>query len=643
MTLNQARARSARPHRQIIVLCDGTNANLTGGRSDSHVVTLAELLAAHPDDNRVVMYDPGVGHSATLPSAGVWDKLHRWWTRLEGLTQGRGVFENIVEGYAFIVRHWQPGDQIFVFGYSRGAFTARSIGGLVNRFGVVRAESESVYTTLLSIYLSGEKPGDPSSQQAIRLLTPEDARKVRIQFVGVWDTVEAVGVPPFRARIPVAPTLAGKRFMHVRQALSLDESRRMFKPRIYEQADGEFDTAFGDRGTVQQCWFRGGHADVGAQVPALEAGLGAPAFEWLVAESVACGGLKLVGDDGVELRDEAAVARAVAALPGSEPRPDGSTSRGHALLHDALHASSLWALTGLEPRETRHAAQGTAAMKEHPSVADAHVVVPMAPTARSSSAQVGRTIVLLFALFAMALAFVGAGQALSSGRVDIDVSQLFTQALPALDANLAFQRWQLLGPWTAARCVHQVGDTAINLCAARPALAWDLVLIVAYAYVGARIVSWAYGRCIGQRRVGDRSSRLWSALGLALPLAVVADVAENSLTLLTTSMSLAGMDFLPLVTGGVMALASVAKLAGIAGVLVLGIVAMLRRPAARVRRAAVVSALPSVAPAAVGFVADPKVPERLHAHDAPPEGQRVVCGDDGFERPVWANKKDDDS
>ncbi len=253
MTLNKALVRMPRPGRQIVVLCDGTNANLTGGRSDSHVVTLAELLAAHPDSDRMVMYDPGVGHSATLPSAGMWDKLHRWWTRLEGLTQGRGVFENIVEGYAFIVRHWQPGDQIFVFGYSRGAFTARSIAGLVNRFGVVRAGSESVFTTLLSIYLSGEKPGDPSSQQAIRLLTPEDARKVRIQFVGVWDTVEAVGLPPFRARISVAPTLANKRFMHVRQALSLDESRRMFRPRVYEQPDGEFDTAFGDRGRCSSC------------------------------------------------------------------------------------------------------------------------------------------------------------------------------------------------------------------------------------------------------------------------------------------------------------------------------------------------------------------------------------------------------
>lgn len=661
--------------RQIVILCDGTNANLTGRREDTHIVTLAELLAAHPDPRRIVMYDPGVGNPDSLPSARFTDDWRRRWQRLQGLVQGRGVFENIVEGYEFLVRHWRPGDEIFVFGYSRGAFTARSIAGLINRFGIVRPDAAPVMTTLLNVYFSGEGAGGPASSQALRLFTPEGARKVRVQFVGVWDTVEAVGLPPFRTRFSVAPTLAGKHFMHVRQALSLDESRRMFRPRTYAQADGHFETAFGDRGSLEQLWFRGAHADVGAQVPAGEAGLGAEAFNWLVSEAVNCGFALEV--DGVSPRDEAAVARAVMALPGHSRASgagggdagDVTTWGARAVLHDAVRMGALWALTGLEPRDTRldrgSRAKGRTlgdakrdadlkaadpdptTMKEHDSVALRHALVPTHWQTSGVFDHVMRAIPLLVACALGLFAFVGAGRALMTGRGDAAVSQVFSQFGHALAADAALQRWQLLGPWNAGRCVFEseLPKVSIDLCAAPLALGWDFLLIACYAYVGARIVSWAYGRCIGQRRAADPPTRLWSALGLALPLAVVADVAENSMTLLTVSMLRSGMDTLPLATGAVMAAASLLKWAGLAGVALLWIVAMLRRPAVPRARAVALRAmaLGGAAPlAAVGFVGDAKSVEIAAGRDTPHDGQRVIRGDDGFERPAWANKKDDD-
>ncbi len=350
-------------------------------------------------------------------------------------------------------------------------------------------------------------------------------------------------------------------------------------------------------------------------------------------------GLDLVAA-GEALRDEKAVARAVAALPGRQPVPDGVTWGGRAALHDALHASALWSLTGLEPRDTRRAALAGVPMKEHFSVAALHTVVPIAEPARSTSARAWRAIALLVALLTMAFAFVGAGQSLLSGRGDAPARDLLAYALPALEANVAFQRWQLLGPWNAGRCLYEWGGTTIDLCAARHALTWDFVLIAAYTYVGARVVSWAYGRCIGQRRVGDPPSRLWSVLGTALPLAVVADLAENSMTFLTTSMLRSGMDTLPLATGFVMALASLVKVAGMAGVLVLGLVAMSRQRAKAVRHGGLPAAMSRVAPA-IGFVPDPKVPEGLHGLDASLEGQRSVRGGDGFDGPAWADKRDD--
>ncbi len=572
MTLNKALVRTPRPSRQIVVLCDGTNANLTGGRADTLVVTLAELLAAHPDPQRVVMYDPGVGHSAELPGAGMWDRVGRWWARVEGLIQGRGVFENIVEGYAFIVRHWQPGDEIFVFGYSRGAFTARSIAGLVNRFGVVRPESESVYTTLLSIYLSREKPGDPASQQAIRLFTPEDARKVRVQYVGVWDTVEAVGLPPFRARISVAPTLAGKRFMHVRQALALDERRRMYQPRIYEQPDGAFETAFRDIGSVQQRWFRGAHADLGSQVPHGEAGLGCEAFHWIVSEAV-CNGLTLRDSNG-PLNTEVAVERAVRGLPVRASSKAELPWGGRAMLHDALQANALWALTGLAPRDPRlHLHRDKPdqyqhqPMKEHVSVEARHRRVPTAWQLHGAQQSLMRWIPLVLAIALGLLAALFAGHTLMRGDAGIDVLELLRDPWPKFEANGHFQRWQWLGalqswsPWFDTW--RDQAQTTFRL--APRALLWDFVLIACYAYVLARAVSWAFARCVGQRRANEVPALMLRRLGLALPLAVAADIGENVLSLVTLLMLRGGMDVLPLFTGVLMALASIAKWLGIFG------------------------------------------------------------------------------
>jgi len=135
---------------QLVLLCDGTNNNLTGGASDTHLVTLAELLRADPDADRTVFYDPGVGNPGEVPGITLWDKARRLFERIDSLAFGRGVFDNIAEGYLFLMRHWRShDDQIWLFGFSRGAFTARSIGGLINRFGILEPHLESLVPTLL--------------------------------------------------------------------------------------------------------------------------------------------------------------------------------------------------------------------------------------------------------------------------------------------------------------------------------------------------------------------------------------------------------------------------------------------------------------------------------------------------------------
>ena len=113
--------------RQLIVCCDGTNNNLTGRNRDTNVSQLCELLA--PDSqNQLLYYDPGVGNPGTLPEAAWWDKVQQKYERLSGLAFGSGIYENISEAYRFLMRNWREDDDIFLFGFSRGAFTAREIG-----------------------------------------------------------------------------------------------------------------------------------------------------------------------------------------------------------------------------------------------------------------------------------------------------------------------------------------------------------------------------------------------------------------------------------------------------------------------------------------------------------------------------------
>ena len=167
----------ATPQRQIVLLCDGTNNNLTGQHEDTNVVKLCTLLAADPDPQRLVFYDPGVGNPGELPGATTWDQFRRTLDRVSGLAFGRGVYENMVESYLFLMRHYRPGDQIFIFGFSRGAFTARSVAGLVNLFGILRPHMESMVPTLLHVYFA-DRNNSPQWQALLKLYNPKSGNLV---------------------------------------------------------------------------------------------------------------------------------------------------------------------------------------------------------------------------------------------------------------------------------------------------------------------------------------------------------------------------------------------------------------------------------------------------------------------------------
>ncbi|OYU99078.1 MAG: hypothetical protein CFE45_14140, partial [Burkholderiales bacterium PBB5] len=307
---------------------------------------LAERLAASPDTQRLLCYDPGVGNPGELPGATTWDQLQRRLERIGGLAFGRGVFENMAESYLFLMRNYREGDQIYIFGFSRGAFTARSVAGLINLFGILPAQLESMVPTLLHVYFSSRD--DDGAWQAIAAqvlrVFGSAPQRPNVHFIGVWDTVASVGMPPFGARFTALPQPENKRYLHIRQALALDEHRSQFEPRLYARNNGPFTTADGSTGSLVQLWFPGAHCDVGGAYLPAESVLSDNALAWMTSEAVGQG-LRL-HHQGAPLDSEPAVHRALAQVLQQDAGPR------EAQAHSEVLDTPLWALTGLTVRDT---------------------------------------------------------------------------------------------------------------------------------------------------------------------------------------------------------------------------------------------------------------------------------------------------
>ncbi len=548
--------------RQLVLLCDGTNNNLTGHCNDTNLVKLAELLAASPDARRLLCYDPGVGNPGELPGATLWDDLQRRLQRIGGLAFGRGVFENMAESYLFLMRNYRPGDAIFIFGFSRGAFTARSVAGLINLFGVLPPQLESMVPTLLHVYFSSRDEGGAwkaISAQVLRVFG-STAPRPNVHFIGVWDTVASVGMPPFGARFTALPQPEGKRYLHIRQALALDEHRRQFEPRLYARNNGPFTTADGSTGSLVQLWFPGAHCDVGGGYLPIESALSDNAMAWLVSEAVGQG-LRL-NDQGAPLDTEPAVHRAMARVL---QQGAGATQ---AQAHSEVLITPLWALTGLTVRDTTQVRLDDGGVV--PLQAVAHQPSGGSPVVAPPRRPRGGALVLLLTFVVLPLLMVLHGARLLGlplGSVS-DVWDALRQAGPALQANLQLQSWQLMG-WS----------TGLGPGPFRPvwgALGWDLVLIATYAYALSWWVSGAFSRLVGWRQAGEGARTFITMLGWALPLAVGSDLAEN----LATGAVLVAFKLGWLALAGVLhwtlPLLSLAKLLGLAGTLVLVVAGLLR-------------------------------------------------------------------
>jgi hypothetical protein len=556
--------------RQLIICCDGTNNNLTGGARDTNVTKLCDLLAPDAND-QLLYYDPGVGNPGELPGASLTDNLSRIYERLHGLAFGKGVYENIAEAYLFLMRHYRPGDQIFLFGFSRGAFTARSIGGLVTQFGLLRPEMEGLVPTLLHVYFSDRERGGKKytaiRDQISRLFTSDQTRAAPVWFVGVWDTVSSVGAPLLSRTITASPTIVGKRFNHVRQALALDEYRRSFEPRPYYVDPAHNYAATGQ--SIGQLWFAGAHCDVGGGYAAAEARLSWEPLLWMLQEAAACqlrlrpGLLDATGRVDAQAVLGALAPPAPLSAGGPQPQPR---------VHSETYPTALWALAGLQQRNPHVVLDAGEPQEvvpaEHPSVAAFGLSFPADTVWARRRPPAGLLVALAFA----AVFWVLAGGLLQGWIAPtrmtlweclLALGRGFGRAGEIAAAHLALARWQLEWVfsmvWPLSALPQPPGRVAGALWA-------DFGLIAAYACLLTRAVTWAFARIVRLQRAGHRPSAFLNVLGLAAALAVGSDVLENLLTLALVSAFpwplLAGVE--P-VLGLAMTAAALAKWVGLLG------------------------------------------------------------------------------
>jgi uncharacterized protein (DUF2235 family) len=213
---------------------------------------------------------------------------------IEALT-GLGTTRKIREAYRFLTHNYVRGDSIFIFGFSRGAFAARSLAGFAFRVGLL-LDGNDTPTNLDAAWKAYTKPSPTALRELQKLLykisghsTPTTERSdLPVHFIGVWDTVSALGGPfkylPLVARFglfhrhELPPNVN-----HGRHALAFHEGRRLFEPLLFSKMTDP------QRQTLEQRWFSGAHADVGGGYREPEAGLAQPAFRWMAGEAVGVG------------------------------------------------------------------------------------------------------------------------------------------------------------------------------------------------------------------------------------------------------------------------------------------------------------------------------------------------------------------
>ena len=334
--------------KRLIVCCDGTwnraDQESEGVPCATNVIKLAYRIAKRDGDTlQVLFYDQGVGTGNKV------DKI-------VGGAVGKGLDDNIFDAYRFLIANYEPGDEIYIFGFSRGAFTARSLGGMIRKCGIIKRETIDRYRPALDLYRdpathpNDSVPVEFRKTYAIEMDTP-------VRCIGVFDTVGALGIPVRGLRAinkedyEFHDTQLSRSVKFAFHALAIDEQRSPFEPTLWTLAPSDLNP----EQVVEQVWFTGVHSDVGGGYPQVE--LSDITLDWMIRKASSAG-----------LKFDAAV---MAARPIDPTRFQGTlhdSRKGVYNLTPALNRPI--GLTTLKTRKTRDAtpSQPDPTQSVHPTV-----------------------------------------------------------------------------------------------------------------------------------------------------------------------------------------------------------------------------------------------------------------------------------
>jgi uncharacterized protein (DUF2235 family) len=288
--------------KNIVLLLDGTSNQIS--RDRTNVLRLYQTL--RKDERQLVYYDPGVG---TFGGDGSWFRTTSKTREIWGLATGLGLDRNVKEAYQFLVENYQSGkspkegeegerDRIMIFGFSRGAYTARVLAGFIHAVGLMKPHNLNLLDYAYRAYKGVDEKDDhdASSFKEVRLFERTlDTDRPPIRLLGLFDTVASL-IESGRSGIRLkshAFTARNQSVESVLHALAIDERRTMFQPQLWESGQEYWGNPFNRAAAAPQdfreVWFAGGHGDIG--YPEKRSTLAKVPLAWMIREAQKLGAL----------------------------------------------------------------------------------------------------------------------------------------------------------------------------------------------------------------------------------------------------------------------------------------------------------------------------------------------------------------
>jgi uncharacterized protein (DUF2235 family) len=280
--------------KRLVICADGTwNKADAGadGKGVTNVARLRDAVAPKAPDGTVqkVFYHSGVGTEGS------------WLERMAAGAVGIGLSQNVKRFYSFLVDNYQPGDELFFFGFSRGAFTARSLAGFIRNVGILKKTAamadEKVKAKAIDaaydMYRDRASEKRPDGPVAVKFRAENSHPDTPIKCIGVWDTVGALGIPTggplgwyTRNKYGFHDVRLSSWVQNAFHALAIDEQRKPFAPTLWHVRESELASRKGKQ-VVEQVWFPGVHSNVGGGYP--DSKLSSLALQWMLKRASDCG------------------------------------------------------------------------------------------------------------------------------------------------------------------------------------------------------------------------------------------------------------------------------------------------------------------------------------------------------------------